>query len=453
MNKTKKCRIFVPYGAVGLDCTDEAFAAGLAMKPDIISSDAGSTDSGPYYLGTGNGKYATRAVKRDLKRMILGAHELGIPMTIGSAGTCGSDQGVDDAARICQEICEEYQIHKKIVKIYTQQDPQAMKQMYLDGRVKPLTGAPEISEKTFDSCSTVVALSGAEPFQKALEDGADIVICGRATDTAIIAAYPLMLGCDEASCWHAAKTAECGGVCTTAGLLGGVFLEIDDKGFNVCAVGESNTVTPYSVAAHLLYENADPVRLYEPGICIDTSESTYTSLDSHTVRVEGTKIEHYPYTMKLEGSGPAGYQTVSLAGIRDRKIMRDPMSWINDMVKVGQEKLEQMGIEKDTYHLNIKPYGYNAVSGMPVAEDYVPEEIGVLLTVTADTQKLATQIAKAFNPLLLHHSIFPGQPMPSFGFAFSPAEIERGMIYEFKLYHTVSLDDPFELVRMETQLV
>ena len=38
-------KVFVPYGAVGLNCTEEAFEAGLAMKPDIISSDAGSTDS------------------------------------------------------------------------------------------------------------------------------------------------------------------------------------------------------------------------------------------------------------------------------------------------------------------------------------------------------------------------------------------------------------------------
>lgn len=35
-------KVFVPYGAVGLNCTEEAFEAGLAMKPDIISSDAGS---------------------------------------------------------------------------------------------------------------------------------------------------------------------------------------------------------------------------------------------------------------------------------------------------------------------------------------------------------------------------------------------------------------------------
>ena len=100
------------------------------MKPDIISSDAGSTDSGPYYLGSGHGKYSIADVKRDLKRMVLGADKLGIPMTIGSAGTCGSDEGVNTALKLIREICEEAGIHKKIACIYSQQDPEVIKKKY-----------------------------------------------------------------------------------------------------------------------------------------------------------------------------------------------------------------------------------------------------------------------------------------------------------------------------------
>ena len=444
------CKIFVPYGAVGLGCTDEAFEAGLKMNPDIISSDAGSTDSGPYYLGTGKGKYATAAVKRDLRRMILGSRKLDIPMTIGSAGTCGSDFGVDETARLCQEILKENGLHARIVKIYSQQDTSVMKARFMEGRIHALEGAPEIDEGTFDSCSNIVALSGVEPFQKALREGADIVICGRATDTAVIAAYPLMKGCDPASCWHAAKTVECGGVCTSAGLQGGAFVELDEKGFTVRAVAPGSTVSPYSVSAHMLYENADPIHLTEPGVRIDTSDSRYVQTTPTSVRVEGTRIEYTPYTMKLEGSGPVGYQTISIVGIRDRAIMADPMAWIDDVVRQGMEKLETMGIARDNYSIDVKPYGYNAVSGRPVPDGYVPNEIGVLLTVTANEQTRATQIAKAFNPLLLHHSIFPGRQMPSFAFIFSPAEIEKGIIYEFKLYHVMDVDDPLSMVRFET---
>lgn len=446
-------KIFVPYGAVGLNCTEEAFEAGLAMKPDIISSDAGSTDSGPYYLGSGHGKYSVRDVKRDLKRMVLGAHKLGIPMTIGSAGTCGSDEGVDTAYDLIREICQEAGIHKRIAKIYSQQDREIIKQKYREGKITPLHGAPEISEKTFDQCSTIVALLGAEAYEEAFKNGADIIIGGRSTDTAVMAAYPLMKGCDPASCWHAAKTVECGGVCTSAGLQGGVFMEVDEKGFTIRSVQPGSTVSAYSVSAHLIYENANPIQLTEPGIRIDTSNTTYKALSDTAVRVEGTTIEYLPYTLKLEGAGPVGYQTVSMAGIRDRKVMEDPMKWVEAVSKAGVEKLEKAGISKDSYYFWLRPYGYNGVSGTQVPEGYVPNEVLMMLTVTADTQEMATQITKAFNPLLLHHNIFEGKQMPSYSFIFSPAEMERGPIYEFKLYHTVSSEDPLELVRIVYEMV
>ena len=77
----------------------------------------------------------------------------------------------------------------------------------------------------------------------------------------------------------------------------------------------------------------------------------------------------------------------------------------------------------------------------------------VLLTVTADEQALATQIAKVMNPLLLHFEVQKNRPTPSFAFPFSPAEVEKGKIYEFKLYHVVEMDDPFEMIRMETLVV
>ncbi len=445
MNSVK---IFVPYGAVGIGCTDEAFEAGLAMGPDIICSDAGSTDSGPYYLGTGTGKYSISAVKRDLKKMVLGAHRLGVPMAIGSAGTCGSDQGVDEAVSIIEEILQENHITgKKIAKIYSEQGPAMMKQKYLEGKVTALKGAPEISEKTFDECEHIVGLAGAEPFMEAFRQGADIIVCGRSTDTAIMAFYPLMNGCDPASSWHAAKILECGGLCTSAGAYGGAFAEVDEKGFTIRSVAKGSTVSPYSVSAHLLYENADPIHLTEPGVRIDTEHSVYTAVDEKSVRVEGTKITYHPYTMKLEGSGKTGYQTISLVGIRDRDIMKEPECWMSMVEEEGLRSLDKAGIDPGSYHVSLRAYGYNAVSGMPVPEGYVPNELGILLTVTADTPELSLQIAKAFNPLLLHQPFHPEKQMPSFGFPFSPAEVQRGLIYEFKLYHTVSLDDPLELVR------
>ena len=85
-----------------------------------------------------------------------------------------------------------------------------------------------------------------------------MIIAGRATDTAVIAAAALRAGCPPGPTWHAAKTAECGGQCTTNPRGGGVLVEIDDDGFTVEPLDLTSACTPMSVAAHMVYENANP---------------------------------------------------------------------------------------------------------------------------------------------------------------------------------------------------
>ncbi|MCE3289774.1 MAG: hypothetical protein K0R83_1786, partial [Caulobacter sp.] len=44
-------KVLVPTGALGAGCPEDAFQRGVSLKPDALAVDAGSTDSGPYYLG------------------------------------------------------------------------------------------------------------------------------------------------------------------------------------------------------------------------------------------------------------------------------------------------------------------------------------------------------------------------------------------------------------------
>ena len=77
-----------------------------------------------------------------------------------------------------------------------------------------------------------------------------------------------------------------------------------------------------------------------------------------------------------------------------------------------------------------------------------PLEGGLLFVATAATQALATQIAKVCNPYFFHFPVRRDIELPSYAFPFSPAEIERGQVFEFKLNHVVQTADPFELVRI-----
>jgi hypothetical protein len=76
-----------------------------------------------------------------------------------------------------------------------------------------------------------------------------------------------------------------------------------------------------------------------------------------------------------------------------------------------------------------------------------PREIGVLFKVRAADQATATAIAKIANPYLLHLPLAGMDHLPSFAFATSPAEIERGAAYEFVFNHTVDVGTPGELFR------
>ena len=95
----------------------------------------------------------------------------------------------------------------------------------------------------------------------------------------------------------------------------------------------------------------------------------------------------------------------------------------------------------------------DAVSGRPVPKNTPPpREVGVMCVITAETQDLATQMAKARNPYFFHMPLFDGIELPSYGFPFTPADVARGQVFEFKLNHVVELDDPLELVSVTVVL-
>jgi hypothetical protein len=450
MSKIDVCRVLVPSGVLGSNCPQEAFDRGLSLQPHVIAVDAGSTDSGPYYLGAGVSKMTRKAIKQDLRQLMRGRAALNIPLLIGSCGTSGTDAGVDWMAEICEEVAAEEGQTVKVALLYSEQDPARLAEYVAKGAVSALPPAAPLTAERLAECDHIVALLGFEPFAEAMRNGADIVLAGRTTDTAVLGALPLMLGFPPAATWHASKTAECGGLCTTHSRRGGVMLFIDREGFEVEPLAADNACTPYSVSAHMLYENADPYRLREPGVIMDASQARYTPIDARRVRVTGTTYEATPYTMKLEGSGRVGYRTMVYSAIADPKILRELDTWLANLRTRLTRGIESvLGYAADAYDLQLRPYGWNALAppGAPPPET-VAHEIGLMALVTAAEQEQATEIAKFCNPTLLHFPLNADDPMPSFAFPFSPAEVELGALYEFKLNHVVAIDDALELTRI-----
>ena len=114
-------KVLVPSGVLGLGFDLEALKHGIKNNPDIISIDGGSTDSGPFSLGSGTSKYSRSAIKAEWKSLMIAREKANVPLVIGSCGTCGTNGMVDWMENITIELAKELNQHLKIAKLYCDQ--------------------------------------------------------------------------------------------------------------------------------------------------------------------------------------------------------------------------------------------------------------------------------------------------------------------------------------------
>jgi hypothetical protein len=445
-------KVLVPSGVLGLGFDIEALRRGIKNKPDIISIDGGSTDSGPASLGSGTSKYSRAAIKSEWKTLMQARKEANVPLIIGTCGTCGTNSMVDWMEEITIELAEELGQSLKIAKLYCEQNIEFLKNKHKINKIFPLEPAPTLNVHLLDDLSHVVALAGAEQVIEAINTGADIILAGRTTDTAIISALPLMNGVDPGSAWHGAKIAECGALCSSNPTSGVVLVEFDKTGFNVEAMSDSAICSPETVSAHMLYENADPYILYEPGGYMDVTNACYKSINSRKVRVEGGLwVSSKKYTVKLEGARVSGYQTSLLVLIRDINYVKNVIKWTEKLsIFLSKEIKQRMNLDSHEYSLNFRHIGLNAVLGDLEKNIGNPSEVGVLCIITSKTPNVSTEIAKLINPFLLHFPLTIDEELPTFAFPYSPVHSDRGCVYEFALHHVLELNDPMDAFQIQT---
>ncbi|PCI57582.1 MAG: 3-methylaspartate ammonia-lyase [Gammaproteobacteria bacterium] len=449
---TKPIKIIVPAGSLGAGVREEEIEYGLSQGANVIATDAGSTDSGAAYLALGISKNNRGSVKRDLTILMKASMSAKIPLIIGTCGQAGGDKNVNWTKEIVIEIAKEINFTPKIAVLYSEQDKDVLKQKNDVGAITPLPPLGALNNDSIDVCEHIVAAMGVEPYTSALESGVDIILGGRTTDTAVIASYALWKGAPWGPSWHAAKIAECGAQCCVSPTNGaGVLLSIDNDGFEVEPLNVENQCSPDSVSAHMLYENSNPFELIEPGGILDVTDAKYVQVDDRTVKVTGSVWKEMPYTLKLEGAAIGRYQTIMLIGIQDPEVLGRLDEFHDKLLYTLNERVvKTMGLSPDDFDISLRIYGWNGVSGEKLPENTpAPREVGILFVATAETQEIASQVAKACNPYFFHFPINLDEELPSYGFAFSPADIDRGPVYEFQLNHVVSLDDPLELVRIK----
>ena len=195
---------YLCIGSLGTGFGEAALDRGLELGADFIGADAGSVDGGPGALAGGPPAWAYDAYYRDLSLLIRGARKAGIPLLVGSCALSGRDWGVDYFAEMARKIAQEHGLSFNLTRIYSELNPDIVAERVKGGRIHPIQPAPDYDVAAVRRSTRIVGVMGTEPFLHALEGGADVVLAGRSTDTAIFAAIPLSAGFDPGLCWHAA---------------------------------------------------------------------------------------------------------------------------------------------------------------------------------------------------------------------------------------------------------
>ncbi|HUI33080.1 MAG: acyclic terpene utilization AtuA family protein [Dysgonamonadaceae bacterium] len=444
-------RILSPTAILGYGFPMESFEEGMKRKPHVIAVDAGSTDPGPYYLGAGKSFTDKNSVKRDLEIMIPAALEANIPVIIGTAGGSGGRPHVEFNLDIIKEIAKEKKLSFKLAIIQSEFEKDFIKEKLRKGDIEPLHPAKQITEEEIDNTVRIVAQMGEEPFMKALEEGADVILAGRSYDPSVFSALAIKEGFNKGLAIHLGKILECAAIAALPGSgSDSMFGYLRKDNFVLEPLSPLRKCTTLSIAAHTLYEKTNPYILPGPGGAINLHECEFKQLDENKVQVSGSKfVPTDEYFVKLEGVRKVGYRTISFAGVKD-PIMISKIDSITQSVKDRVvNNFENYGLID--FFLDFKIYGKNGVMGMfPHIEEEAGNELMIIIEAVAPTQEQADTICGFARSTMLHFG-YEGRiaTAGNLAFPFSPSDCKMGEVYEFNVYHLMKVDNPTDLFPIE----
>ena len=299
-----------------------------------------------------------------------------------------------------------------------------------------------------DRSAHIVGMCGIEPYVEALQNGAEVILAGRSSDTSIFSALPVMRGFNPATVWHMAKILECGAACVVLRKYPDcMFATVANDHFIVEPPNPDYRCDPVSVASHNLYENSTPYELVEPSGVLNTLHAKYEAVSDRAVRVSGSTFKPAErYTIKLEGAELAGYQSIIVGSVRDPIILRQFDSWLDGLVKATQGPhprgfraghREPLPVRRAGVRQETRPWG--ALE----PETGIGHEVGLLFQVTAPTQELATSLMKSVGHIAVHYPVPEWSGLiTSIAYPYSPPEIARGASYRFNMNHVVEPASP-----------
>ena len=437
-------RLLGASGQLGYGIPTPAFNAGLERRPDLIGCDMGSIDIGPYYLGSGNMATARESTKRDLRKVLIAARKYDIPLVIGSAGSAGAAPHLAQTLALVREIAREQQLKFRLAFIPGDIPKDVISDALRAKGVIGIDGMPDLTQEEVEASAQIVGQMGMTSFRQAFEADIDVLIAGRACDTAIFSTLPVMLGFPVGLSVHLAKIIECASLCCVPGGRDSILATLDDEGFTLESMAPQRRATTISVAAHSLYEQNDPFVIIEPEGRAELHQARYEQIDERRTRISGATWVPAPrHTIKIEGARRVGERAVLFCGAADPRFIERREEILRDVSKVVRDLVCE-DAEED-YSLFWRVYGVNGVSDQ-LADAPLPGEVFLLIECIAPTTDRASEVVRTMKQYLLHFG-YEGRLSTggNIAFPFTPPEISVGTAYKFNVYHIMETDRLGEL--------
>ena len=209
---------------------------------------------------------------------------------------------------------------------------------------------------------------GHEGIEGCLAEGADVVITGRAADSALFLAplkYEFGWAADD---WDnlargimAGHLLECGGQgaggnymydwCNVPRMdeLGFPIAELTDDTFEITKAPDcGGIICEQSCKEQFLYEVHDPANYLTPDVNVDISHATITQVGDNRVRIGGVKGKPRPDTLKLCVGYHKGWKTVSMLSFA----WPDAYEKAQYCAEVIMKKMQRRGMKADDIHIS-----------------------------------------------------------------------------------------------------
>jgi hypothetical protein len=277
------------------------------------------------------------------------------------------------------------------------------------------TGAPLSSIR--DRILSANAYIGAFPLVEALATGADVVIAGRCTDTALALApmvYEFGWGPQDydklAAGTIAGHIVECGAQCTGGNCqadwknipdmanIGYPIIEALADGTFVITkhAGTGGRVSVDSVKEQLLYELGDPKRYLTPDCVADFTTVQLKGDGENRVRISGIRGSERPPSLKVSISFANGWKAIGTL----------VYTWPEALEKaqvadaIVRERLRNLGLTFEEIHTEF--FGVNACHGPVAPLVSEPAEVQLRIGVRGQDRRAVDRFTRELIPLVLN---------------------------------------------------